>query len=76
MESNIDEMSQHMAANMTVDDEEVAAKPNGKTHDYTLKLDLPNSELPEVVHAVLFFISYNVFRFILMLIMNLVKNLR
>ncbi|XP_024025027.1 kelch domain-containing protein 4 [Morus notabilis] len=49
MESDIDEMSQHMTTSMTVDDGGLAAKSNGKIPESTAKLDLPNSGLPEIV---------------------------
>lgn len=48
-------MSQHMATMMTVDDGGLAAKPNGMYHISNAKLDLPNSDFPEVHHAVLIF---------------------
>lgn len=75
MENSIDEFSQHMAATMTVDDRGLAAKPNGKNYESSVKLDLPNSELSEVHHAVFFF-PYYLFTFILILTVNLVLNLR
>nr|XP_048330383.1 kelch domain-containing protein 4 isoform X2 [Ziziphus jujuba var. spinosa] len=48
-ESNIDEMSQNMAAMVTVDDSGLAVKPNGLNHESSVKMDLPNSDLPEIV---------------------------
>ncbi|PON45638.1 Kelch-type beta propeller [Parasponia andersonii] len=49
MESNIDDMSQHMTTSMTVDDDGLSSKSNGKNHESSAKLDLPNSDLPEIV---------------------------
>lgn len=48
VESNIDQMSEHMTTSMTVDDDGPVAKSNGKIPESSAKLDLPNSDLPEV----------------------------
>ncbi|GMN56834.1 hypothetical protein TIFTF001_025955 [Ficus carica] len=49
VESNIDQMLEHMTTSMTVDDDGPAAKSNGKIPESSAKLDLPNSDLPEIV---------------------------
>lgn len=63
MESNIDEISQHIATTMTVDNRGLAAKSGGKPHESSAKLDMQNSVLPEVCHAGLRFFSC-AFRFV------------
>lgn len=48
MEIDIDHMSQHMTTSMTVYEAGFATKPNGKSHESSAELDLPNPTLPEV----------------------------
>lgn len=49
VESDIDQMSEHMTTSMIVDDDGPAANSNGKIPESSAKLDLPNSDLPEIV---------------------------
>uniref|UniRef100_A0A5B7BQS0 Putative kelch domain-containing protein 4 isoform X1 n=1 Tax=Davidia involucrata TaxID=16924 RepID=A0A5B7BQS0_DAVIN len=49
MESNIDEISLHLERNVAVDNEELAARSDGKPHESSLKLAQQNSDLPEIV---------------------------
>ncbi|XP_062170753.1 uncharacterized protein LOC133876483 [Alnus glutinosa] len=49
MENNIDEISQDMATAVTVDNEGLAAKSGGKSHESSAKLDMQSSVLPEIV---------------------------
>jgi hypothetical protein len=51
MESNVDEISQHMETTVTVSNGGMAAKSDGKSHESSAKLDMQNSVLPEVCHA-------------------------
>lgn len=53
MESNIDDMSEHMTTSMTVDDDDdvFSSKSDGKMDESSAKLDSPNSDLPEVCCA-------------------------
>ncbi|KAK4568890.1 hypothetical protein RGQ29_004348 [Quercus rubra] len=49
METNLDEISQHMATAVTVDNGGLAAKSGGKPHESGAKLEMQNSDLAEVV---------------------------
>lgn len=48
MERNIDDISMHMATNVTVEDDDLASRSNGKPHESGAKMDLENSVFPEV----------------------------
>ncbi|XP_065636159.1 uncharacterized protein LOC112000039 [Quercus suber] len=49
METNLDEISQHMATAVTVDNGGLTAKSGGKPHESGAKLEMQNSDLAEVV---------------------------
>ncbi|XP_057970399.1 uncharacterized protein LOC131159477 isoform X2 [Malania oleifera] len=49
MESNIDDVSHHMATNMTVDDDKLPTRFDGKISESSVKIDVQNSNLPEIV---------------------------
>ncbi|KAE8123982.1 hypothetical protein FH972_018895 [Carpinus fangiana] len=49
MESNVNEISQHMETTVTVSNGGMAAKSGGKSHESSAKLDMQNSVLPEIV---------------------------
>lgn len=51
METNLDEISQHMATAVTVDNGGLAAKSGGKPHESGAKLEMQNSDLAEVCNA-------------------------
>lgn len=51
METNLDEISQHMATAVTVDNGGLAAKSGGKPHESSAKLEMQNSDLAEVCNA-------------------------